>query len=219
MKKGDFIWIGILFLWILILVVPQSREVFISLTSQFPYIGGFIKFGILAMMGEMLGTRLVSGSWKKPNGFMFRVFVWGIIGMIVTLGFPVFSGGVEVAQQLGKLPFEGSIIAHAFLTSTVMNILQSPAVFLLHKCTDTYIDEKYKKNGARVTLKDVATQIDLYKYLEFTILKTIPFFWIPCHTIVFLFPPQYQVIVSAFASIALGLILALPNKEKIQLNV
>ncbi|MBG0194345.1 hypothetical protein I4O91_15035, partial [Clostridioides difficile] len=52
-------------------------------------------------------------------------------------------------------------------------------------------------------------------YLGFSVLKTIPFFWIPCHTIVFLFPAEYRVIASAFASIALGLILALANKSKV----
>ncbi|MGL4913971.1 MAG: hypothetical protein ACRC3Y_16235 [Romboutsia sp.] len=219
MKKGDFIWGGVLILWIAILAVPSTREVFITTTEAYPYIGGFFKFAILATMGELLGIRIMNGDWKKPNGIIFRAIVWGIIGILMTLSLSVFPAGITKAQEIGKLPFEGSIFAHALFTSAVMNILQSPAVFLFHKCTDTYIDEKHRRKGGSVTLKDVVNKIDWYTYLNFTVLKTIPFFWIPCHTIVFLFPSEFRVIASAFASIALGLILALANKSKTKVNI
>lgn len=216
MKKGDFIWVGVLVLWISILVIPDSREIFISTTEAYPYIGGFIKFAILATMGELLGIRVMQGKWKKPNGIIFRATIWGVIGVITTLAMSVFPAGVAKAQEIGKLPFQGYVFANALITSTVMNIIQSPTIFLFHKCTDTYIDEKHSRKDKKVTLKDVAAKIDWYTYLNFTVLKTIPFFWIPCHTIVFLLPPEYRVIASAFASIALGLILALANKNKVK---
>ena len=219
MKKGDFIWGGVLLLWIAILVIPNTREIFIATTEAYPYIGGFFKFLILATMGELLGIRVMRGDWKKPNGIIFRAIIWGIIGVVTTLALSVFPSGVAKAQEIGKLPFENSVFAHALLTSTVMNVLQSPAIFLFHKCSDTYIDEKYRKRGGCVTLKDVSDKIDWYTYLNFTVLKTIPFFWIPCHTIVFLIPSEFRVIASAFASIALGLILALANKSKTKVNI
>lgn len=214
MKKGDFIWGGVLVLWILILVVPSSRVVFLSVTEAYPYVGGFIKFAILATMGELLGIRVVHGEWKKPNGIMFRAAVWGLIGVVITLTMSVFPAGVSEAQEIGKLPFKNSVFANAVLTSTVMNIIQSPTIFLFHKCTDTYIDEKYRKNGGKVKLREVSEKIDWYMFINFTILKTIPLFWIPCHTLVFLLPPQYRVVASAFASIALGLILAMSSKTR-----
>lgn len=37
-----------------VLIIPQSREVFKSLSSAHPYIMGFIKFGLLATVGEVL---------------------------------------------------------------------------------------------------------------------------------------------------------------------
>lgn len=81
---------------------------------------------------------------------------------------------------------------------------------------DCFIDKKYEvEKGIKVTLKDVVNIVDWNAYLGFSVLKTILFFWIPCHTIVFLFPAEYRVIASAFASIALGLILALANKSKV----
>lgn len=219
MKKGDFIWSGLILLWIVILIIPSSRLAFISITETYPYTGGFVKFAILATMGELLGIRVIKGNWIKPNGMIFRAFVWGIIGMVMTLAVSVFPAGVTNAQEIGKLPFKESIFIHALLTSIVMNVLQSPAVFLFHKCTDTYIDEKYNNKGKTIRLEDIAKKIDWYTYLSFTVLKTIPFFWIPCHTLVFMLPPEYRVIASAFASIALGLILAFANKSKTQENI
>lgn len=214
MKKGDFIWVGILLVWVAILTLPNTRVLFISATESYPYIGGFFKFAILATMGELLGSRIVKGDWYKTNGLIFRSIIWGLIGIVVTLGLPVFSQGVSALQEVGKLPFKDSLLATAIITSTVMNVIQSPAIFLFHKCTDTYIDIKYKKNKDSVSLKEITDDIDWYRYISFTLLKTIPFFWIPCHTIVFLLPSEYRVIAAAFASIALGLILSLASKPQ-----
>lgn len=218
MKKGDFIWGGVLLLWGVILIIPNTRVLFISLTESYPYIGGFIKFAILATMGELLGIRIVRGNWYKINALMFRAFIWGFIGILITLTFSVFSEGVKVAQLIGRLPFESSVFAHAFMTSTIMNVLQSPAIFLFHKCSDTYIDIKYSKNKGKVSLEEITESIDWYKFVSFTLLKTIPFFWVPCHTMVFLLPNEYRVVAAAFASIALGLMLSLANKSKKELS-
>lgn len=214
MKKGDFIWIGALILWIVILIEPRSRGIFISTTESYPYIGGFFKFLILATMGDLLGVRIIKGYWKKPNGIIYRAVIWGFIGVVTTLALTVFPAGVEKAQEIGKLPFRGSLFSHALLTSIVMNTLQSPAIFLFHKFTDTYIDEIYLINKKDISLSYLVKKIDWHRYVSFTLLKTIPLFWIPCHTIVFMLPSEYRVIASAFASIALGLILAMANKSK-----
>ena len=43
---------------------------------------------------------------------------------------------------------------------------------------------------------------------NFVFKKTIPFFWIPAHTITFLLPEDYQVAFAALLGIALGVILS-----------
>ena len=43
---------------------------------------------------------------------------------------------------------------------------------------------------------------------NFVFKKTIPFFWIPAHTITFLLPTDFQVLFAAALGIALGTILA-----------
>ena len=46
---------------------------------------------------------------------------------------------------------------------------------------------------------------------NFVFKKTIPFFWIPAHTITFLLPVQYQVLFAAILGIVLGVLLAIAS--------
>lgn len=214
MKKGDFLWIGALLIWIVMLVIPASREAFIAFTDANPYVGGFIKFGILATMGDLLGARISKGEWSIPKGLIFRVIIWGIIGLMVTLVFSVFMGGAAAAQAGGKLPFKGVNFAQAFFGSAIMNLTFGPMMMVFHKFTDLFIDIKYEKNGGKVTMTELIDKVDWQTLIKFNWIKTCPLFWIPAHTIVFLLPGEYRVLVSAFLSIALGLMLAIAKKTK-----
>jgi len=214
MKKGDFIWVALLLIWVLILVVPTTREAFIGATEVHPYIGGFIKFGILATMGDLLGARILKGDWVIPKGVMYKVIIWGVIGLMVTLVFTVYMGGVAAAQASGKLPFSGSVLAQAFFGSAIMNLTFGPMMMVFHRFTDMYISIKYEKNGGKVTMSELIDKNDWHSLVEFTWIKTCPFFWIPAHTAVFLIPVQYRVIASAFLSIALGILLTIAKKQK-----
>lgn len=214
MKKGDFIWAAVLLIWIVVLVLPSSRAAFISVTEAYPYIGGFVKFAILATMGDLLGERVLKGKWRIPSGVFWRAFVWGIIGMMVTLVFTVFMGGVAAAQASGKLPFSGIAFAQAFFGSSIMNVTFGPMMMVFHRFTDLYIDMRYEDRDRKVTIKDMIARVDWNGVVGFSWLKTCPFFWIPAHTLVFLLSDQYRVIVSAFLSIALGLLLAVAKKDK-----
>lgn len=211
-KKGDFLWGAVLLIWILILVVPSARTTFINATDAHPYIGGFIKFAILATMGDLLGVRILKGEWIKPRGFIYKAIVWGIIGMMITLVFTVFTGGAAVAQSTGKLPFAGSKLAQAFFGSTIMNLTFGPMMYIYHKFGDLFIDMKYEKKGEKLTVKDLVDRVDWYTIVSFSWLKTCIFIWIPCHTIVFLLPTQYRVLASAFLSILLGILIAISKK-------
>lgn len=214
MKKGDFLWIFMLLLWVVILVNPVSRSIFLELTQAHPYIGGFVKFAILATMGDLLGKRVINKSWVIPKGLVIKAILWGIIGMMITLVYTVYMGGVEVAQSSSRLPWKGSVIAQALLGSIIMNVTFGPMMMTFHRFTDMFIELKYQRKWGRVTLTELVDKNDWHSLVEFAWLKTCIFFWIPVHTIVFLLPGEYRVLISAFLSIALGLLLAYAQIRK-----
>ncbi len=213
MKKGDIIWVALLIAVLFFMLSPLTNQTFEQVTLQFPYVMGFIKFAILATMGELLALRIAKGDYTKPAGFVWRVVIWGLIGVLITLMFKVFAGGVLYALDKGFLPFKGSSLAFAFFTSLLMNSFFAPTFMALHKHTDTYLELRH--TNQHISLADVVAAIDWQNFISFVVLKTIPFFWIPAHTITFLLPAQYRVMVAALLSIALGLILSLSKKKAV----
>lgn len=213
MKKGDFLWLLALTAFVLILVLPATHGIFVKLTTNHPYIGGFIKFAILATMGELLAIRIATGDWNKPCGIIYRAIIWGFLGMVIVLIFGLFAMGVKGSLAKDMLPGGESKFAFAFFVSSIMNLTFAPTMMAFHRITDTYIDIKYDGKG-KVTIDDVVSKIDWKGFVSFVVVKTIPFFWIPAHTITFLLPPEYRVLVAAGLSIALGAILAFAKKKQ-----
>jgi hypothetical protein len=220
--KGDIIWAGVLLVWILVLVIPATRTMFINVTEAHAYMGGFVKFAVLASMGDMLGGRILNGEWKFPQGFIFKAIVWGIIGMMVTLMFTVFMVGAAGAQSSGRLPFEGSKLAVAVFGSVIMNATFGPMMYIYHKFGDLFVDMTYEKKKGLikgVTVEEMVKRIDWYGIVSFSWLKTCIFVWMPCHTAVFLLPSEYRVLASAFLSILLGVLVAISKKSSLNSKV
>ena len=215
MKKGDYFWLAGLAVFVAILIVPATREMFVKFSTEHAYLAGFIKFFILATMGELLAVRIVTGKWHIPKRLPYRAFVWGFLGIAIVLTFNVFAVGVEGALANGFLPGGKSKFAMAFFTSFTMNLSFAPTMMAFHRITDTFIDLKVENEGEKITLGEVVKRIDWDGFISFVLVKTIPIFWIPAHTITFLLPPEYRVLMAAFLSIALGAILAFAKKKKV----
>lgn len=221
MNRGDFLWLATLCAVSSIMLVPSSHQIFISVTKEHPYVMGFGKFAILATMGELLVIRISMGEWNRPAGVIYRGIIWGLIGVLIVLMFEIFSSGVAGAVSKGML-WSGYAstgrIWTAFWISTTINLAFAPAFMTLHRITDTYIDLICDENTPPedVKLADVITRIDWQGLVSFVVFKTIPFFWIPAHTITFLLPPEYRVLMAAYLSIALGAILAYGKRRKSQ---
>ena len=95
-----------------------------------------------------------------------------------------------------------------------MNLIYAPVMMTLHKITDTHI----LNNGGTlrgllrpIRFGDIMTGINWQVQWNFVFKKTIPFFWIPAHTLTFLLPEQFQVLFAALLGIALGVILAVAS--------
>ncbi len=222
MKKnivGDITWGAILLVWILMLVIPVSRTEFIRITELHPYWGGFFKFAILASMGDMLGGRIIKGHWEFPQGFVFKALIWGIIGLMVTLVFSIYFSGAAGTMANGKLPFEGSTFAVALFGSVIMNATFGPMMYIYHKFGDLLVDmliEKKRGKLNKITLREMVNRIDWYGLVSFSWLKCCILVWMPLHTIVFLLPGEYRVLVSAFLSILLGILVAITKKSALK---
>lgn len=221
MKKGDLLWGGGLLAVIAFLTFPATHNVFVANSANHPLIMAFIKFFVLGTMGEVLGGRIVAGEWKKPIGLFWRAVVWGVLGIIIAMAFTIFSTGVKSLIAGGLLPMfaEGTMgakVLTAFFISAFMNAIFAPPMMGFHKITDTYIDLMDGKIGnlSGVKLSQVIDAIDFQGLIGFVFFKTIPFFWIPAHTITFLLPPVYRVLMAAFLGIALGAILGFAKKRK-----
>jgi hypothetical protein len=213
MKKGDLIWGAVFLAFVAILAVPSSREAFIGFTSAHALLGGFLKFAVLASMGELLAVRVGSGDWKFSSFFMARAIIWGLLGAVITMIFTIYATGVTALLAKGLLPGEGSSLAFAFFTSFLMNTTFAPTFMYVHRITDTYLDMKHA-GESDLSLGNVVNSIDTASFWTFVIKKTVPFFWIPAHTITFLLPGEYRVLAAAGLSIALGLILTIAKRSK-----
>ena len=209
--KGDILWAALLGAWLSLILVPVLRGGFIAFTEAHAYIAGFIKFFVLASMGDMLGGRILYGEWRKPRGFIYKAIVWGVLGMMITLVFTVFFKGAEAAMAAGRLPFYGSTFALAFFGSTVMNVTFGPMLYVYHKFADQFVE--LKLDGVKnISVKMLVEKIDWYGLVSFNWLKNCLLIWVPMHTLVFLLPSVYRVVASAYLSILLGILIALSKK-------
>lgn len=214
LKKGDILWALALILFIFIMLSPLTGDEFIRFTTEHAYIGGFIKFFVLATMGELLAIRITTSDWKMPCGIVYRAVIWGFLGMGITLFFAIFQNGVQAVMASGLLPKSNSRLISAFFTSAATNMTFGPVMMAFHRVTDTYIDMKYESKGSNISLNNVIERIDWRGFISFVVLKTIPLFWIPAHTLTFWLPSEYRIMAAAMLSIALGAILAFAKKRK-----
>ncbi|MBO5897506.1 MAG: hypothetical protein J6R04_00680 [Clostridia bacterium] len=198
-----------------VLIIPATREVFESLSGNHPYLMGFVKFALLATAGELIAIKMASGKFSKPAYLIARIVIWGLIGIWITYMMKIFflGSGAMIAAKL--LP--GSTLAtdgvwyrliRAFATAATMNLTFGPTFMAVHKCSDTYLALR-AQNGKGVTLGEVIDAVDWKRFVSFTLFKTVPIFWIPAHTVTFMLPSEYQVMLAALLSVALGIILNL----------
>jgi hypothetical protein len=212
---GDLGWAAVLAAVTLLYAVPASREAVVALTTAQPYVLGFLKFMILATLGELLALRLTTGAWQRPTGLIWRMLVWGLVGVAVTFMFSFYSRGVAAGVEAGLLPVGTGFVAAflaAFYTSALMNVTFGPVFMAAHRISDTWIDLAVR--GKRPSFADVLIAIDWPGFMSFVVARTIPLWWIPAHTLTFLLPGEYRVLAAAYLSIVLGVILAFAKGRK-----
>lgn len=214
MRTGDFLWAVCLGSIIALLVVPVTREGFVSLTNTHPYLMGFAKFAVLATMGELLSIRILSGLWKMPRAVLAKALVWGFMGMIIVLAFTIYARGIDGAIAAGLLQVGRGTAAKvltAFFISASMNLSFAPVFMAAHRLSDAYID--LWMEGKKPDMDELLQAIDWKAFFKIIILVSIPAFWLPAHTVTFLLPEDFRVLAAALLSLALGAILSFTRRH------
>ncbi len=225
MKKQDVIFIICFILFFLPFFVSDTVfDLYKQFNLEHGMIMSFIKFAILATLGESIGLRIRNGVYnQKGFGLIPRAIVWGFLGLTIKLAFVIFATGTPKflaylgftdAVEAMKGSFSGIKLLVAFSISATMNLIYAPVMMTLHKITDTHITN----NGGtvpgffkKIKFGEIMVNMDWSVQWNFVFKKTIPFFWIPAHTITFLLPPQYQVLFAAVLGIILGILLAIAS--------
>ena len=225
MKKIDALFIsGLVLLFLPFFVFDSVYDFYINFNGNHSIITSFIKFALLATLGEVIGLRIKTGSYYREGfGVVPRMIVWGFLGITIKIAMMVFAAGTPImleslgmqnATQLmsGDLSIDKLIIA--FSISLLMNVIYAPIMMTFHRITDMHIIET---GGTIVGLFSPFHFGKLFVNLNwniqwnFVFKKTIPLFWIPAHTITFLLPADFRVLFAAVLGVALGTILAVAD--------
>ncbi len=228
MKTKDLLFaLIVVCLFLPFFLSEQLYNAYVSFNAAHGMVMSFIKFGVLATMGEMLGLRISTGRYYFQGfGVLPRAIVWGLLGMWINMAFVVFSAGVPafagylgVADPVGIL--NGALtwekVALAFAISVTMNTSFGPVFMTLHKITDAHI----MANGGTlcglfrpIQMSQIIQNLNWKVQWGFVFKKTIPFFWFPAHTITFLLPGEMRVLCAALLSVLLGIILSIAAQKK-----
>ena len=208
------VWLALLAGVVAMLSIPESRELFVETTRGFPFTTGFFKIGLLGTMGELLGGRLATGRWRLSGIRLHqRILVWGVLGLVFTAVFPLFSFGVDGLLAKGLIPGAGSALAAAFWKSFFMNSIFAFPMMVFHRITDTLIERG--KLFSLWPLVDVFTAID-WKNMFHIVGASCFWFWIPAHTFTFTLPAEFRVVCAALLAVILGAILGLAKKRALR---
>ncbi len=186
----------------------------------------YVKFAILATIGEMIGLRIRKGTYHESGfGILPRAFVWGFLGMSVKIAFDIFAAGTpaflegmgmkDALEALGGDISVKKVIV-AFSISAFLNIFYAPVLMTAHRITDTHILNTGGSIRGFFTLmkiRPILENIDWNTHWEFTLKRVIPLFWIPAQTITFLLPSEFRILFAAFLGIVLGILLAVASQK------
>ena len=191
-----------------------------------PMVMSFMKFAVLATLGEVIGLRIKTRKYTTTGfGIVPRAIIWGFLGLTIKMAFVIFASGVPVflekmgvggASEAMKQPFSVNKLLVAFSISATMNLIYAPIMMTLHRITDTHIVANKGKLTCLlqpVRFGKIMKELDWEMQWNFVFKKTIPFFWIPAHTVTFLMPAEYRVLFAALLGVVLGVLLAMAGNK------
>ena len=231
MKRSDLVTVlFIVLIFSPFIIFNDAYTFYRDAYARFPFLLSFLKFAVLATIGELIGLRIRTGRYvKKGFGILPRAIVWGFLGMTIQAAFLIFgSGAPRLLEFIGfdgaSAYMEGRLswgkLLSAFSISFFLNIFYAPVLMTVHRITDSHIE---KTGGtltglfSRMDIRGILENIDWKMHYNFVLKKTIFLFWIPAQTVNFLMPEELRVLIAAFYGIILGIILAFAARSKTDL--
>ena len=222
LRKDLLFLLGITAFFLPFFLFNKLFETYYQFNLEHGLLMSFIKFFMLATLGEVIGLRIKTGRYYyRGFGLIPRAIVWGFLGVTIYMAFAIFAAGTLVFLE--KIGFEDASgilnsalswkkLLVSFSIATALNLFYAPVMMTFHKITDIHILE----NGGTIRgfLKPIQfarifKEINWDVQWNFVFKRTIPLFWIPAQTITFLLPEEYRVLFAAFLGIVLGVLLAI----------
>lgn len=228
MKRTDlFFTLSIVAIFLPFVCCESLYEWYKAFNASHGMVMSFLKFGILSTMGEMLGSRISTGTYiPSAFGVLPRMVIWGVLGMGINMAMIIFSKGTPMFMEyMGMTDAVKSFVADGFTmnklwvalaVSVAMNTIFAPVFMTFHKITDAHIaacNGSLKSLITPIPMAERFASINWQAQWGFVFKKTIPFFWYPAHTITFLLPAEQRVLFAALLGIALGVLLAVSTKK------
>ena len=227
MKRNDLVFFALVSaVAALFLFIPHVTRFYLQFNKEHGMIMSFFKFALLATLGEIIALRIKTGKYNEPGfGIIPRMIVWGFLGLAINLAFNIFATGAPAflaylglkdAPQAMSGSLSGLKLLDSFTISATMNLIFAPVMMTFHKITDTHIIQtggSVKGLFSPIPFASILKNMNWDVMWNFILKKTIPFFWIPAHTLTFLLPPEFRVLFAALLGVALGLILALAKNK------
>lgn len=228
MRKHDIIFLlFVITAFAPFLLFDGALEFYTNFNKAHGMLASFIKFALLATLGETIGLRIKKGVYiQKDFGLVPRALTWGMFGLLIKLAFVIFATGTPIfmeylglnnSAEIMQGGFSSLKLLIAFSISLSMNLIFSPVFMTLHKITDIHITNNMgtiRGYFSRVNVGEIISNINWDVHYNFVLKKTIPLFWIPAHTLTFLLPRDYQILAAALLGVALGIILSVASLKE-----
>ena len=142
LRNDLFFMLGIVALFLPFFIFNKLFETYYQFNLEHGVLMSFIKFSILATLGEVIGLRIKTGSYHQQGfGLIPRAIVWGFLGVTIYMAFAIFASGTPVFLEKAGFEDAGTILHStlswkkvfvSFTVSTALNLFYAPVMMTFH---------------------------------------------------------------------------------------
>ncbi len=105
LRKDLFFLLGVSVFFLPFFIFNSLFDAYYQFNLEHGLLMSFIKFFLLATLGELIGLRIKTGSYYyKGFGLIPRAIVWGFLGITIYMAFAIFATGTPVLRGVRLSP-------------------------------------------------------------------------------------------------------------------